>query len=84
MSRPETQPLLSGDQPQAEQAAPSSRQMPADPAALEREQSYEVGAQRVITWTLWLLLAAVIIGTIIGVVLVSVPMQRGHAPPGIC
>lgn len=33
-------------------------------------------------WTAWLLLAAVLIGTILGTVLVSIPLQNTAHPPG--
>ena len=38
--------------------------------------------QAVIKWTIWLLLGAILVGTILGTVLVSVPLQRSAHAPG--
>lgn len=41
-----------------------------------------VSAQNVVKWAIWLLLGAVLVGTVLGTVLVSIPLQRSAHAPG--
>lgn len=83
------EPLLErqqGDNEASSSAQPAEpvprRQLPAQSEEDAENALFELRAHKVVTWTVWFLLAAVLIGTVIGVVLVSLSMQKGDGPPG--
>ena len=50
----------------------------------KHQERFNKNAQRLVKWTIWLLLGAVLIGTVLGTLLVSLPMEdSAHAPGDI-
>ena len=86
------QPLLEGPDrplllegppvaPSASQVAPQGAgRSPEERLQDEQNARYARGASRVVTYTVWFLLAAVMIGTIVGIIFVTLPMQQGSIP----
>jgi hypothetical protein len=61
----------------------SSHHAATDPSDLEiqTKENVELSAKRVVKYTIWFLMSAVLLGTILGTVLVGMPLQRSvHAP----
>lgn len=75
-----TEPLLERAQGRSEASSSGTQQQIL--ATQEAQARFEAGAQKVVMWTVWLLLGSVMLGTVIGVVVVSGPLQRGDPPPG--
>ena len=77
----EHQPLLGPSHAPGQEASSSRTGQQGTPDE-ERQLHFNRNAQKLVKWTIWLLLGAVLIGTILGVVLVSIPMQNSTDPPG--
>ena len=75
------QPLLGGSRNEPAECS-SSRPKEALSEDEQRQQQYNANAQRLVKWTIWILLGAVLLGTILGTVLVSIPLQNAADPPG--
>ena len=81
LCRQETQPLLTTQERREHGGEDSSQQASTQLNELESRESVEVAAKRVVKWTVWFLMALILIGTVLGTFLVSMPLQKSvHAP----
>ena len=85
LEAPDRPLLLEGPEDQASTSEtangrPNDGRSPEQRLQEEEDAKYARGASRVVTYTVWFLLAAVMIGTIVGIILVTIPLQQGSIP----
>lgn len=83
LRRQEAQPLLTPQDRREHGDENSSQQASTQLNELESRENAEMAAKRVVKWTVWFLMALILIGTVLGTFLVSMPLQKSVHAPGI-
>lgn len=73
-------PLLLEDAPEASDVGPANARSTEERLQEADEATYARHAARVVTYTIWFLLAAIVIGTVVGIILVTRPIQNDAIP----